>query len=376
MYFLNGERIYIKPENACKSLDEQIQNCFLQLTETNTEKKLFKLNFFAKTNSKQKYVALRNRLEKMVSEYIPSPVVLSLLAQPPLSCQIIVEACYYDSKEWEVEFLAKNAGSALLFKKNETSILIGNAQSYTFSGCKQNSEEAFSVLIDIFTDAFFPVNSIIRQWNYIEDILEFDGENQRYQQFNNVRSGVYGNTFLEKGYPSATGIGMNQGGVLIEYVAIKSKEIKTIPIDNPKQISAHTYSEDVLVGEGCSLKTTPKFERARYVEVFGKKLIFISGTASIVGEKTIGVGDAVEQTKVTINNMEQLYSNGALDEISDYYANPKYRHARVYIKNKRDFVRIRQTFESHFKNLPVVYIIADICRKDLLVEIEGKVILE
>ena len=376
MYFLNGERIYIKPENACKSFDDQIQSCFRQLKEINSGQKLFKLNFFAETNSKKEYIALHDRLKNEVSKNISSPVVLSLLAQPPLSCKIIVEACYYESKEWNFEFISKDKGCAALFKKNNTSILIGNAQSYIFSGSKQNSEKAFVVLIDVFNDAFFPVNSIVRQWNYIEDILGFDGENQRYQQFNNVRSGVYGNTFSEKGYPSATGIGMNQGGILIEYVAIKSNEFVTKPIDNPKQISAHTYSEEVLVGETCSLKTTPKFERARFIELFQKKLIFISGTASIVGEKTVGVGDAVEQTNVTMNNMEQLYSNGALKELNDYTGIPKFGHARVYIKNKGDFSSIKKTFKNHYGNLPVVYIIADICRNDLLVEIEGNVILE
>jgi hypothetical protein len=37
---------------------------------------------------------------------------------------------------------------------------------------------------------------------------------------------------------------------------------------------------------------------------------------------------------------------------------------------------IKKTFKSYYGNLPVVYIIADICREDLLVEIEGKVILK
>ena len=169
---------------------------------------------------------------------------------------------------------------------------------------------------------------------------------------------------------------MNQGGILIEFVAIKSNEFVTIPIDNPKQISAHTYSENVLVGDDCSLKTTPKFERARYMELFGKKLVFVSGTASIVGERTVGAGDPIEQTRVTISNMEQLYSNGALKEVANYNLRPKFGHVRVYIKNKSDFSDIKKTFENHFGNLPVVYIVADICRENLLVEIEGKVILE
>ncbi|MBN2635172.1 MAG: hypothetical protein JXR61_02800 [Prolixibacteraceae bacterium] len=376
MYFLNGERVYIKPENACKLFDEQIQSCFRQLTELNPEQKLFKLNFFSEANSKNEYILLLEKLEKDVAATFPFPIVVSLLAQPPLTCRIMVEACYYDPKEWDLEFLKKVNGGGLLFRKNDTSVLIGNAQSYSYSGSKQNSEKAFAVLIDIFTDAFFPINSIVRQWNYIENILGFDGENQRYQQFNNVRSGVYGNTFSEKGYPAATGIGMNQGGVLIEFVAIKSNECITVPIDNPKQISAHTYSEKVLVGEKCSLKATPKFERARYVDIFGKKMIFISGTASIVGEHTVGVGDAGKQTEVTIQNIQKLYSGEVLKQLNNNNLNTKYSHVRVYIKSRKDFRIIKKTIKNHFGELPVVYIIADICRTDLLVEIEGKVILE
>ncbi len=54
----------------------------------------------------------------------------------------------------------------------------------------------------------------------------------------------------------------------------------------------------------------------------------------------------------------------------------KYGHARVYVKRRKDFPIIKKTFKTHFGNLPVVYIIADICRENLLVEIEGKVVLE
>jgi enamine deaminase RidA (YjgF/YER057c/UK114 family) len=187
---------------------------------------------------------------------------------------------------------------------------------------------------------------------------------------------VYGNLFEENGYPAATGIGMKQGGIIIEFIAVQSNDLISIPIDNPSQIAAHIYSKTVLAGEECVLKTTPKFERARYLEMMGKKLIFISGTASIIGEKTVGVGDPTEQTEVTINNIKQLYSTEILDKLSIETLNPKYGHARVYVKNRKDFPAIKKTFKSHFGNLPVVYIIADICRNDLLVEIEGKVILE
>jgi enamine deaminase RidA (YjgF/YER057c/UK114 family) len=169
---------------------------------------------------------------------------------------------------------------------------------------------------------------------------------------------------------------MNRGGVIIEFVAVKSDVVKTVPVDNPGQIAAHHYSKNVLIGNNSVVKNTPKFERARYLELFDKKLIFISGTASILGEQTVGTGNPEEQTRITIQNIQRLYSEEVLEKISKERPEPKYGHARVYIKNRRDFPVIKKTFKTHFGNLPVVYILADICRENLLVEIEGKVVLE
>ncbi|GAB1450806.1 hypothetical protein MASR2M47_08620 [Draconibacterium sp.] len=71
-----------------------------------------------------------------------------------------------------------------------------------------------------------------------------------------------GFSLTENGYPAATGIGMNCGGIIIEFLAVQSDDLKSFPINNPSQIAAHTYSKNVLAGEECMLKTTPKFERA------------------------------------------------------------------------------------------------------------------
>ena len=376
MYFLNGDRIYIKPEKACGTLDEQLQNCLFQLTKINSGKQIIKLNFFVDSDSDKAYNKLKSKIRSSVTELFPEKIIQNLIAQPPLTCKIVVEAFYYDPSIWAAKIISKENSEAALFIRNNTQILIGNVQSNLFSGCKKNTEKAFSELIDIFNSASFPLSSIVRKWNYLENILGLDGDKQRYQEFNDVRSGVYGNAFEEKGYPAATGIGMNRGGVILEFVAVKSNEAITAPVDNPEQIAAHSYSEEVLIGEECKLKTTPKFERARYFELFDKKLIFISGTASILGEKTVGVNDAVQQTEITIENIRRLYSKKVLDKISKKTLHSNFGHARVYVKNRKDFTAIKKTFEAQFGKMPVVYIIADICRDDLLVEIEGKVILE
>ncbi|MBT3384839.1 MAG: hypothetical protein HN778_16290 [Prolixibacteraceae bacterium] len=375
MYFLNGDRLYIKPENGKAKLDVQLQNCLQQLKQINSGKKIFKLNFFVDTVTDKAYQELQQKVQSLVSGLFSEEIVLGLIAQPPLTCKIIVEAFFYDTSLWQAKFISEGNNAALLFSRDNTEILIGSVQANLKQGCKKNAENTFVVLDSIFNSVGFPVNSIVRQWNYLEDILGFDGEDQHYQEFNNVRSKFYGNSFEESGYPAATGIGMNQGGLIIEFVAVKSGEVLTFPVDNPDQIAAHHYSKKVLVGEECVIKTTPKFERARYLNSFGKQLIFISGTASILGEKTVGIGNPEEQTEVTINNIQRLYSSKVIKKISEKTLSPKYGHARVYIKKREDFPTIKKVFKTHFGNLPVVYIVADICRTNLLVEIEGKVIL-
>jgi hypothetical protein len=376
MYFLDGDRLYIKPENGCKSLESQIQSCLQQIGKINPGKKIFKLNFFVDTSSKESYNELKHNVTRQVQHLFSENIVPGFFAQPPLTGKIIVEAFYYDYSLWKSEFISNSYGCAVLFRREDTEVLVGNVQADQGEGCKKNAELAFAELGDLFQKFRFPVDSIIRQWNYLEDILGFDSDKQHYQEFNNVRSVFYGKAFEQTGYPAATGIGMNRGGVIIEFVALKSEKAVTKPVDNPGQIAAHHYSKNVLVGDECLLKTTPKFERARYLELFGKKLIFISGTASIVGEKTVGVGNPAEQTKVTIQNIQRLYSPGVLSGISEKKMGARYGHARVYVKNREDFHTIKRAFKSFYGNLPVVYIIADICRKDLLVEIEGKVILK
>lgn len=376
MYFLNGDRIYIKPETGCASVDYQLLNCFEQLQNINSGKRIFKLNFFAEVSSKENYEKLQSQLQRLVAEKFQIPVICALIAQPPLTCRILVEAFYFDPVLWKQEFIQSEDGSAMLFIRENARVLVGNAQSDNSSGCRQNAETVFNSFENILNRAGMTFHSVVRQWNYIENITGFDGEKQHYQEFNNVRAGFYGEHFNQNGFPAATGIGMNRGGVVIEFVAIEAANAISLPLNNPEQVAAHDYSENVLVGNVLKGKSTPKFERARYLELFGKKQIFISGTASIRGENTMGIDDPVKQTEITIQNMQRLYSPDILSALTDNSLRPVYGHARVYVKNRKDFAAIKKTFKSYFGNLPVVYIIADICRDDLLVEIEGKVILK
>ncbi|HDR50062.1 MAG TPA: hypothetical protein ENN90_00375, partial [Mariniphaga anaerophila] len=110
MYFLNGDRIYIKPETGCASIENQLLSCIQQLHQINSGKRIFKLNFFADTPSEKAYNNLRVKLEKMVSEKFETPVICALIAQPPLTCRILVEAFYFDPELWNQEFIGSEHG--------------------------------------------------------------------------------------------------------------------------------------------------------------------------------------------------------------------------------------------------------------------------
>lgn len=375
MYFLNGNRTYIEPESGCNSPETQLRSCINKLGKINSGKNIYKINFFVDADSKEIYINLCKLAAKIVSTKIPGQVILNYISQPPLSCKVIAEVFCYDPTEWTAEFKFDPKGSVVLFKNENSRFLVGNVQSLKSSTCLNQSEEVFFTLKEILGLNDFRIGSIIRQWNYIENILGVKEGKQNYQEFNDVRSQYYGTSFNYCGYPAATGIGMNRGGVIIEFIALDSKNTVSIPIENPNQIAAHNYSKQVLIGDEITCKTTPKFERARYFELLGRKAVFISGTASIVGENTVGINNPAEQTKVTIQNIQQLYSKGALRNISGMLE-PKYGHARVYVKNRKDYKIIRRMFRLYYGDLPVVYILADICREDLLVEIEGEAILE
>ena len=126
----------------------------------------------------------------------------------------------------------------------------------------QQSDTIFTLIDALLKQEQFPINSIVRQWNYIEKITSFDGDDQHYQMFNNARSAFYNQTAWEQGYPAATGIGTDWGGVLVDLDAFvpASDACYITPIDNKLQVAAPAYSEKVLEA-AKQHKSTPKFER-------------------------------------------------------------------------------------------------------------------
>ena len=227
----------------------------------------------------------------------------------------------------------------------------------------RQAEAAFNGMEAILDAEGLTYGQVVRQWNYLTDMLTVREDSQAYQAFNDVRTLAYGKSEFPVGYPAATGIGQKTGGIILEFIALDTPpEVRVEARSNPAQIDAHRYSEGVLVGEPIEEiedKSPPKFERAKVVARGDLEVVFVSGTASIIGEESIAPGDVRAQTVTTLENIAALVDG------------ERPSHLRAYVKNADDIPAVREVCESVYRGVPVLFVQADVCRDELLVEIEG-----
>jgi len=231
------------------------------------------------------------------------------------------------------------------------------------------SRDAFARMEAILRREGLHFGHVVRQWAYLEGILDVHADcpkgHQGYQAFNDMRALAYSRSDFPAGYPAATGIGQAVGGVVLDFVALDAPGATVAPLSNPRQTDAHRYSEEQLVGEAngaLPAKSTPKFERAKRIVLAGEETILVSGTAAIVGEESVAPGDVAAQTRIT------------LDHIAAVVGAPRLSRLRAYVKRAEDLATVRRLCTEAFGPIPAVYVQADVCRDELLVEIEGALV--
>jgi enamine deaminase RidA (YjgF/YER057c/UK114 family) len=305
----------------------------------------------------------------------------NITAHPPESpWNISVEAGYMDNSSCEIVSKFNNSISYVVRTSGtEKEVWAGGLGGFHYpEDTRKAAWVAFDQMRAILEAEQMSFNHIVRQWNFIGNILKIENDAQNYQLFNEVRSENYHKYRSIHSYPAATGISMKNGGVRLDFCAIKTVgNLKVIAIDNPDQIRPYDYSQQVLRGkplEGKVTKQPPRFERAVFLSNSSNSTLFVSGTASIIGQETIGVDDVGRQTVVTIENISKLTDS---KRIGHLIGKPDYKAGelillRVYIKKQEDFAKVKAICEEFHPGVPSVFIESDICRENLLVEIEAE----
>ena len=332
---------------------------------------------FCGTTTAVPYHDLLNDLKSFVYDSLGHKVPVTLIPQYLLPQGGLSLEIYALDDEVEIKIGEQNnICYAHIENKEESSLIIEGIPASDFTkSVHSQSEEIFKTLDNILSSFGFSVDDIVRQWNYIGNIVSYRDGKQNYQEFNDARSRYYAQGDWHNGYPAATGIGISSEGIIVGGIAFK-KAAQTnkgvYPIDNPLQVAAHVYSKSVLIDNGLNaVKSTPKFERAKLIETKGGAYCFVSGTAAIRGEQSMNSTSAKLQTIMTIENIEHLVSKENLLRYGCKAYDLKYAKLHIFIKNPEDYEQVKTVAELAYPHLPIVYTVADVCRGELLVEIEG-----
>jgi enamine deaminase RidA (YjgF/YER057c/UK114 family) len=188
-----------------------------------------------------------------------------------------------------------------------------------------------------------------------------------YGEFNAARNRRYAELGVRRDdgpsvLPASTGI---QGKIsdacecAMDVFALRVDGGETIPfrvLHNPRQNEAIEYGS--------------AFSRGASVDLPGSKVVIVSGTAAIdESGHTVHVGDPAKQAARTLENFETVLKVGG--------ATPAQLFQAVWYCKDPEYAPVvrAEMRKRSWPVLPIPVVIADVCRHDLLVEIDGAAVV-
>jgi chorismate lyase/3-hydroxybenzoate synthase len=221
------------------------------------------------------------------------------------------------------------------------------------------AEAAYRELLGFHAESRY--RHVWRIWNFVGDINAGSGDDERYRQFCLGRARAFERAAGRAagiGYPAATAVGTVDGRRRLS-ICWLAGAVAGQPVENPRQVSAFRYPRQYG-------PAAPSFSRAMLTP--GDALL-VSGTASIVGHGSLHHGDAGAQLEETLRNLDALAAAASAPTGSRAVAAPL---LTVFLRRPVDPARIVQRLQQHYPaNTGIVVLDADICRAELLLEIEA-----
>ncbi|WP_051393191.1 FkbO/Hyg5 family chorismatase [Glycomyces arizonensis] len=206
---------------------------------------------------------------------------------------------------------------------------------------------------------------LLRVWNFIETINAVNADDlEVYRDFCKGRADAFSaNPEFCRSMPAATGIGSTGSGIAFFLLAVKDIEVRHI--ENRRQTPAYEYPEQYG-------PRSPSFARASAITTRpgAERTLYISGTASILGHETVHDGDIEKQCATTAENIAELIDScyGGAKDLKDATT------VKAYVRHAHHVPYVRAFCEEVFGTEASLAVFnVDICRSDLLVEIEAVV---
>ncbi|MGI8312487.1 FkbO/Hyg5 family chorismatase [Saccharopolyspora hattusasensis] len=211
---------------------------------------------------------------------------------------------------------------------------------------------------------------LLRVWNHVGNINAGNADGlERYRDFCQGRAEALEDLTGEwrVHLPAASCVGALAGGAVLYCLATRSR--RPLHFENPHQVPAYHYPPKYG-------PRSPSFARATLLPgdtgPAGGQL-FVSGTASVVGHATTHPDDVAEQCDTTEENLEHLLKHVG-QQTGTSPGLPDFRFAKIYVRQAPDIPYVAGKFRSAFgENTEIRVLNVDLCRSDLLLEVEGVV---
>lgn len=205
---------------------------------------------------------------------------------------------------------------------------------------------------------------LLRVWNYLSDINEEQDGLERYRRFCLGRYNAFAELTpdFEGTLPAGAAIGTHKPGLIVYFVAAREAGK---PIENPRQVNPYRYPPQYG-------PRSPSFARAMVKDWQTHRQLFLSGTASIVEHETRHVGDVCAQLTETLRNVNALLGHAAKVTGTDFREKSTDAVLKLYTRHANDLPLIReQLAQALGEKVSVMFLNADLCRQELLLEVEG-----
>lgn len=204
---------------------------------------------------------------------------------------------------------------------------------------------------------------LLRIWNYLDAIVAGDGDQERYRQFCIGRARGLG-PFDPQTLPAATAIGRVDGVRVLQAYWLAARA-PGIAVENPRQVSAYNYPRQYG-------PQPPSFARAMLPAADAALPLMLSGTASVVGHRSLHAGNTLRQLQETFVNFQALLHSAR--ERSPGLAVDFGRHSllKIYLEDHQALETMQQALPQWLDpQVPRIVLNATVCRPDLHVEIDG-----
>lgn len=232
-------------------------------------------------------------------------------------------------------------------------------------GLEKLSFRAYKEILNFLDRKRFP--DLVRCWNYVPKInLETNGV-ERYKLFCAGRCDAFSEKYksIHRYLPAGSAVGSESGPLTINFLATRNHSVKHV--ENPRQISAYLYPREYG-------KRSPSFARATCMEFGGNKHLYVAGTASIVGHESYHKGDPLQQIHEIHRNLDSLLDHCGfnLDRGVGKVDSDDVLITKTYLRDAKLLPLVREKMEERLGGgQSSLYLIGDICRKELLLEVEG-----